>query len=466
MKRLEIKTALHELLTATWVKGTAIEGSFLRNSRYVFSGKLLIILVTFLTAPILTRIYTPTQYGFFSQFSLYVSNFSMLAAAGYPLALTISHNQIEFNSLFILSVSLTVISLFIASLISLTVIEYLVPAGFPIPGLFIFLLCTGALIFSLMYIIPRWNIYRSQFKEGAVINSSVLISSRLVSIFLGLFSGWQFIGLIVGEISGKFIGLCLSIWRKQFPSFEWLRNEFKFKLLYNSAKKFKEYPTYVLPSNYLSAISNQIPLFFLSIYFEPRFLGFYALALGVINLPCQLIANSIGPVFIRKAIYLKENEPMVLSIFTVRMISVLFKLSVIPFLMLMFFSSVIFGLAFGPEWKESGTYASLLCTIGVMELINSSTGSLYQIFHRERYLLKFSGFQFILTIACCIPGMVIRDPVILVFGFVTAKAFTSLLFFRQTLQLLKVKPEQLRILQSLMCGTIAILWLVSKILLN
>jgi len=74
--------------------------------------------------------------------------------------------------------------------------------------------------------------------------------------------------------------------------------------------RYSEFPKFQMPSNLLNSISQNIPLFMLSLLFSPAVAGIYSLTYRAMQTPTLLISSATRSVFYQKAskIYSRGGE--------------------------------------------------------------------------------------------------------------------------------------------------------------
>lgn len=166
-----------------------------------------------LSSPILTRMYTPENFGILGIFISLISILSSVVSMKYELALPLTRNLKETINLFILNILLISILSFLFLLIFLLFGDY---------------------IFSLLGVygyvdLLRWLIPLTLFFMGITINitylfvklnkfkniASIKVNSTMVKVvsqlLLGTMPSSNF-GLIAGDIFGRFLGAILSLY--------------------------------------------------------------------------------------------------------------------------------------------------------------------------------------------------------------------------------------------------------------
>ncbi len=436
------------------------EGSFVKNLSYLFGGKIAIVLLMLATTPLLTRLYTPEEYGYFSFLNAAAMNFSVFASLGYPLAMVVAPSSREFYNLLCLSFLLMIITSSIVSAGLIIWANRIIPFSSIVNSNteYVTLLIFSLLIFSTMSILPRWNVWRNQFRQGASINILVNIGSRVTSLGIGFVGGHSF-GLIFGELTGKILGLIANLKLNFFKERKDIvrlvsRHDIIFVL-----KKYKDYPRYVLTSNYLITLMGQIPIFVFPFFFESRVLGSYSLALGLLNLPGLLIAIPLSSIYLKKIALLQQQEEQQVPVFVRKLFRGLVLTSIIPFVALSVWSIDLFTLFFGARWEMAGMFGGILALYGLFELLQISLQSVMLVYRKERALFRYSLMQISLTALLFLPGVLRNDPVEAIFGFSIARVIGSLIVIGNSLAISKIKPLPVLIR---LCSLFLLLFVIFK----
>lgn len=421
------------------ISGFSEEGSFSRNFAYVLGGKVIIIAFTVLTTPLLTRLYSPEAYGYFSFMNTVASNVAVLASLGFPAALVMASNDREFYNLFASTLLLSLLMMLVFSGVFLLLIDYILPfqlgqRKWSYAGLMIL----GSFIFALMQVLPKWNVWRSEFKTGARINVMVNGSSRLTSVFMGyFFAGYPF-GLIIGEITGKVVGLTENFLVNVKREWNAMLSQLSLDRMLALMVTFRRYPYFILTGGYVALLSSHIPVLIFPYFFDASAFGNYSLATGLVSIPGTLIAVPLSSVFLRKVVTMNREDPDGIPLFLKRILYALFFAGVFPYAIIVALGPEIFALIFGPEWTFAGIISSILAVFGLLEMLQVTVQSMFQVFKLENLVFRYSLLQIILVITLIMPGLLLEDALLMVWGFATAKAVSSSLALARVLSLSRI----------------------------
>lgn len=459
---------LGNFVSNAW-RGLKQEGSFSQNYALVLSGTGLTILVQLFVTPILTRLYGPEAYGTFSVFNAVSTNLALLAGLRFSQAMLLPKEEKEFQALVrisLLSVVAFCAILFIILVINPTPIlsifgaEKLAPYAFVIP-VSVFLLAANQ-------IAGQWQYRLNVFKKAVSIDTSVLIGVRLFNLAYGWASKGMVLGLVVGDMLGKIVGLFLSWIFIIKDRIKELAAPLSFQYLKQTFAKYKQYPLYNLPGVWLLTLSDQLPVFFVASSFGLSGVGYLSLATSMMDLPKRLFAYSVSSVFYKKATDVSQVGGKELTSFVLKIIYMLAAVAIVPYATIVVFGQELFGFAFGKEWLFSGKVAQYLSCYYVFELLYISVDSIFYVLRQEKKMFFFQAS----TLALRLSGLSLAiylglsiEYCIAVLAGINIILYTSQLSY--VMHLLNISwKKHLPILVALMLAGVAILFAVKVLMLE
>jgi len=132
-------------------------------------------------------------------------------------------------------------------------------------------------------------------------------------------------------------------------------------------KQYIGFPKYSLLADFINGFINQLPLFLLNKFSGQASVGLYNMNNRILGLPILVVSSAVGDVFRQRAASDYNEYGNCRSIF-LKTSRTLFFLSVIPFLIIVFFGEDIFAFVFGEGWRSAGIYAQIL---GIMYFLNT-----------------------------------------------------------------------------------------------
>ena len=303
--------------------------------------------------PILTRIYSPDNFGFLAIYLAIVGIISTISAGKYELAIILPKKENEALNLLSLSLFL---NFFIFIFNILLYIFLKIYFGSQISLIFMFI-PFGIMIESL---ILTFNNYNLREKNFSYLSKSKILRSASVGCFQILFFylGYMDLGLIFGIL----IGISLTLYYLILP-FKTIFNEIFNKVnkdsLITVAKKYINFPKYQAVSTFINALSQNSILLLLSFFYGSIIVGYYSLAHRLLKMPISLISDSIRQIFYKEGADLLHNDKNIYDIY--RKTTIFLFLLAIPVITIAWnFLPILFMYIFGTEWIISGEYAQIL----------------------------------------------------------------------------------------------------------
>lgn len=339
-----------------------ISSDFNRNSLVLLSGTVISQALPLIFAPILARLYSPSDFGAFSLFFSIAVVLGTVSSAKLDLALYTSLGRenalitamsgIVFSLLFSLLIGIICwISYFIWELKSLPISVLLL-----IPFTVFLIGCSQ----SLMAFSNR------EKKFSAISKAKVILGLVWVSVNVGLgFTNLGVFGLALGYSMGQLFSVLKLAYsnRKAFFLVRFNVAIFKRNLLRNRSFAF-----IFLPAHLINTVASNGPSFLLSSMFGLEANGYYFKAARVGESPTGVIRNSLGNVFWQQAShgYITNGSARK------EMISFLGKLlliGIVPYVLAYLYAEEIFFLLFGAKWANAATYFTILAPYFFIQFI-------------------------------------------------------------------------------------------------
>ena len=319
--------------------------NFVKNVITVATGTAGAQIITMAFSPIITRIYTPEEYGLLGLYLAVVMMLAPIAALTYPIAIVLpekSQNALSLVQLsFILSFAfgglLTVILSFFGSEIlnlinAVELVEY------------INLIPLTIILVAFLQVIEQYAIRNKGFKSiaKASVIRSVLVGSAQVGI--GYLNPIGLV-LILSATAGFYIKATL-IYMHSSLNIKTLTKAFDLREVIGVAVEYKKFPIYRAPQVFINTLSQSMPVVFLAIISGPVASGYYTLAMSVLNVPVILLAKSVGDVFYPYIVE-KNNKKESIENEVYKASFALALLGIIPFGAVFLFGEELFSLIFG-----------------------------------------------------------------------------------------------------------------------
>jgi len=345
-----------------------IKGSqYKKNVLIMIIGRVVAQAIPILLTPLLTRIYSPSEFGVFGVFSTIIAIVAMVSNGRYCLSIILPKDDDKAKRLFFLSTFLTVFTAIIFTLV-------LILWGGP----FFRVLNTASLeqyiwivILNMLFIGLYEDLYYYALRAKAfkilttniIIQALVLIISRLVFGYLG----YTEVGLILSYLLGYGVSYILMIIRLKMPIY-WLVKEFKVTVYWQLMKEYYKFPKYSLLADTLSMTANMSPNILLNKVFGTVTTGYYTMSDKILGSPIWLVTSSVGDVFRQEASEQFRTKGSCFEIFK-KTVRTMFLVGIVPFGLLFIFSPYIIPFLLGAEWEPVGNYIRIFSVMYFIRFI-------------------------------------------------------------------------------------------------
>lgn len=371
------------------------KSDFTRNVVTLMTGTTIAQAIPLAISPILTRIYTPEDFGLLGLFLAISSIAGAIATGRYEQAILLpekNENALEIVQLCgIISGSFSLLFLIIVLLFNYQISIIL---GNQDIRDWLYLIPISTFVLGMYNTLNYYNIRAKKFRN--ISKSQIYRSSSLgaAQILIGLVKAGA-LGLILGQILSYFTGI--SVLSKNIPK---IKNPlFKSNLvnLKKQAIQYVKFPKYSLPSIFVnSTILNVTPLLISSI-FSVATLGFYSLSMRIISVPSRIFGSSFSQAFYQRSTELLNNGQKLEPTF-VKTLKRLLLVGIPCFVILYLIVEPVFTIVFGLDWKVSGTYAKVLLPLAGMRFLSSSLSPTTNIVQKQYVSLLINITLLLITV--------------------------------------------------------------------
>ena len=362
-------------------KDPNIKSDFIKNVFTLLSGATIAQIITLIAIPILTRIYTPEDFGFIAIYLSIANIVAAISTGRYELAIMLPKKKENALAIFKGTVKIT----FIISLITLIAILILKNFDNPISKLispfYFYFLPVSILMVGLINVFLQWYNRQKKFVFQAKTNILKSSSNSVVNVSLGLLFNLKSFGLFLGHIAGQmiqFVAFTLKFLKEEKDNLKSIdRSMIRKELLEN-----RNFPYYSAPMAFLNAISTDILIYVLNFFYSTSLVGLYANANKVINYPLHLISQSFTSVFYQKIV--ETNKKLKLYLISYFLNFFLASIAVIP---IIFWGEEIFVFALGAKWEIAGSIAKYLAPLTVASFAMRSVSNIFSLTRKNGILL-------------------------------------------------------------------------------
>src|SRR5690554_363193 len=370
--------------------------AFYKNIAVVAGGNVSAKLIGVLLTPIITRIYTPEDFGIYNVFMSIIGITGSLATLRYSVTIPIARDEKTAENLlklcFVITFFLAFLWLVIIALFGKTI-----SAHYEIDQLNIYLWLIP-IVFLGKGIYDALNNWAVRYKKFKIITRTKItqsVTSSSIKIGLGLLKVKP-LGLLIGHITQEAAGISslfsslIKTKPKFFHSFSWLE-------IKKVAVRYKRFPLIQSWSQLLLATGGQLPVLLLGVFYSAKVVGVFGLANSMISLPMGLIGAAVSQVYFGEISSFGKVNPKKIYQLTISLIKKLFYIGLLPVLLLAIFAPWLFELVFGAEWFDAGIYARYLSVYILMAFISAPLASVFNVYERMDLQLGLNIIRVVLV---------------------------------------------------------------------
>jgi O-antigen/teichoic acid export membrane protein len=378
--------------------------TFLKNILVLASGAALANVITLLFSLLITRIYSPHEYGYLGVFTSAIYMFSPAVALTLPMAIVLPKKDSEAwviakLSLLIASIlsalGLLFIILFEAEILGLLNAESLKGFGWLVP--------VAIFIAAVFQVNEQWQIRNKGYKTLA---RSLTIRSLFIGVSQSLMGLFKASGSVL--IAMYTLGLALqNLFLASRIECPLATADDRFKTIIN---RYSDFLLYRAPQVLLNSFSLGAPTMLLASFFGSSVAGFYTISFALLTVPVTLLGKSVGDVFYKEAVD-RVNSGRSLCDLLLRTTRHLTLLGLLPFGVLALLGPDIFSILYGYDWRAAGEFAQWISLWLFMLLASRPAIAAIPVLGLQAQLLMHEVVSIAIRIGAIYLGVIEESPI-------------------------------------------------------
>jgi len=387
-----------------------IKSEFTKNVLTLITGTAIAQAIPLAITPILTRIYTPNDFGLFALFIAIVTILSVIATGRYEFAILLPKQDHDAKTILAISCIITsLVSLFLFILVFIFNDLFTNFLGNPEISFWLYFIPFAIFLNGIYQSLIYWSNRKKQYRRLA--NTRILQSGIIASTNLGVgMSGFSNMGLIFGQIIGQIVAttyLIKKIVKEDNKIFTNIKKLHLFVLL----RRYSKFPKVDIPASLFNVSSHQIIHLFFNTIFNATTAGYFYLTQRILGIPVSILSSAILTVFQEQAAKdFKEfghAKEIFLSTF-----KKLFILILIPSVAFYIYAIDLFIFVFGEEWKIAGVYAQILTPMLFLQFIVGPLSIMLYIGEKQEVNLYMQAILLTLVIISFSLGVTAENVVV------------------------------------------------------
>jgi O-antigen/teichoic acid export membrane protein len=368
------------------------QGRLKRAVVVLMSGTAFGQLLLLIASPLLTRLYTPEDFGVLGVFSALLMLFGIAVCLRYEVAIPLAEDDARMANLLALSLALAfLVSALIG--VALWLSGEMITRWLNTEALrpFLWLLPVGLLGVGCNRALTHWAIRRQEF--GQITRTEISRSVGQVTTQLGCgYLALGPVGLLAGQIIGQSAGvttLALAFHRRDGARWRSVR----LRDMARAAARFANFPTYSAAAALLSNAGRYAPALFVAALYGAEAAGWFALARRILATPVFL-SNAVARVYLSEAPRRARGDGAGVYRLFKRTTWRLLIFGVLALGLVVVAGPQLFALVFGAVWTEAGRYAQFLALVTLGQLVVAPVAHTLTVLERQDLQLVCDALLF------------------------------------------------------------------------
>ncbi|MED1487960.1 oligosaccharide flippase family protein [Bacillus smithii] len=371
-----------------------IQQDFLKNVLTLMTGTTIAQLLPILVSPLLTRMYTPGDFGVYALYISIISIISVIVTLRYEFAIMSPKKREDALNVFSLSLITSLIISFcifiIIVLFNKNIIDLL---GNKKLTKWIYFIPLSSFLLGVIQSFNYWFNRENLFKVLSTSRVIQTFANVVPNIVIGLIYKNE-LGLILGNILGTTASVVYLLYKflgDKNVLYE-LRKNVSWLKIKEQALLYNEYPKFNTLSAFLDTISLQLPSIFVSKAYSSTNLGYFNLTTRTISTPLSVISSSVSQVLFQSiSEAYKQDKP--LRPVVLKTGKYLSLISLFPLVVLLFFGPELFSFVFGAHWRIAGEFARILALSYAIKFVVSPLSVTFFAVNKIKVLFKLQFFR-------------------------------------------------------------------------
>ncbi len=393
-----------------------------RNVGKLMTGTAIGQAASFAIVPVLSRLYSPDDFGVVGVFLSLASVLGVVAALRLELAVVVPREDDEARSIMGIAL-LAVAGVMLATLVAVILGGSALSVFLGVPALAPLLGVLPLYVASLgtFQVFSYWSTRTEAFGRLAAAQVSRAVSTGLGQAGLGV-AGLGASGMLAGQVVGQVLATLTLLTRSARAG----GGELNTRVNLSSAKvllrRYNDFVVYGAPQALLNAAGQGLPAILLTSVFGASAAGQYLLAQRIVTAPGNLLGQSLRQVlypYLSKR--LDDQRVMRMAVTTTLWLAVVGGL---PAAILGVYGPDIFSWAFGTHWHLAGQYARYTGLLLAAGFFNIPAVSLIPLLRVQRWHAGYEAVYMTFRIAALVVGGSVAGAV----GAIAGMALTGFAF--------------------------------------
>lgn len=387
--------------------------AMLRAIALLASGTAAGQLISLILMPIITRLYSPAEYGVLGIYIALITILGSVVGLKFEAAILLPERDATGEKIVqgLIRLSIVCVVLVSGALFLLAVILLLFWGGGPLDSLggWLLLVPFGTLMAGVSLTLTALATREGEFRRLSKVPALQKLSSGGLQIGGGV-TGLGVAGLLSGAVTQSIVTIVVLL-RGRLRSFSTSvflgrpKNELK-----QLASEYRDFPLINAPTSLLNTLAWNSQVIVLAWFYLPDDVGLYSLALAVVGLPLNVILTGVSQIYLRESAARRGHPKQARALF-VRLLLGLLIVSIPVFIGLFLVSEYLLGPLFGAEWASAGLIAHALLPLLWGRFMATTLKKTFTVYRRQGWLLWWQIIALTVTTSGYVIGGIGAFPI-------------------------------------------------------
>lgn len=338
--------------------------------------------ITILVQPILTRLYTPPDFGVLQVYISILSVIALVLTLRYEYAICLPEDDETAANVLVLSLLVMMCVIGVTGIGIWLFADALTQwTNTPLLRSYLWMLPIGLLGAGAYNTISYWTVRKKTFQHIVRTKFSQALWQAILQVGMGAAHTGP-LGLLVGDVAGRAAGggtLARLTWQQSQAALR----QVSLEKICQVAVRYRRFPLITGISALLKGIGGQFPPLLIGAFYGPQVLGWFALCQRLLVAPIALIGQAISQVYLGEAPQLARSRADGLRQLYIGTAKRLLLLGMGPTVVLILAGPWLFSVIFGSVWRESGVYVQILSAAFLVQFVVSPLIQTLNILERQ-----------------------------------------------------------------------------------
>lgn len=349
-------------------------------------------------APVLSRLYSPSDFGVFTILSSLVAVVGTVSTLRFDLAIPLPKRERDAQGLVALGLISTAVTFGLTSaIVGLGGADFARAFGQSSLMPWLWFVPMTSCLMGVYLVLNQLAIRHRRYKaigRRNLLQSAAMVATQVLAGLVGMRAGGLVLGLGVGQATSALSlvggsGL-FSADAKEGRHRDRLRAV---------ARRYRRFPLILTASGLLNVLGLQLPVLLIAYWYGSSVAGWTGLTQRVLSLPVMLVGTAIAQVYIGELSRVVRDDPAGAARLFRATSRRLLIAAAVPAIVLLVAGPQLFALVFGAEWRTSGQYAQALALSLASQLVAVPVSQTLTVLERQVTQLAWDGGRLVLLTA-------------------------------------------------------------------